>query len=237
MVQADASGVLFTVNPVSGMHEEVVINATLGVGEALVAGQITPDTIIVEKTSGRITKREIGKPLLVIAPIGSSMNDGEVETARQRQFVLTDEQVTQLVRFGERVEQYFGVPQDIEWVITGEQIFIVQARPITTLTTISSVPQSQGGLISPGDDTWDRELDTPPQPYDVWTRTNVGENLPYPITPLTETNFPVLFNLNNDPSEPQLTRRLYGRLYFNEGAVFRSFSEEMGLPASWLHKM
>jgi phosphohistidine swiveling domain-containing protein len=237
MVQADASGVLFTVNPVSGMHEEVVINATLGVGEALVAGQITPDTIIVEKTSGRIIKQEIGKPLVVTIPTGSSMNDREVETVGQRQFVLTDEQVTQLVRLGERVEQYFGAPQDIEWVITGEQIFIVQARPITTLTTVSSVLQSQGGLISPGDDTWDRELDTPPQPYDVWTRTNVGENLPYPITPLTETNFPVLFSLNNDPSEPQLTRRLYGRLYFNEGAVFRNFTEEMGLPASWLHKM
>lgn len=240
MVQADASGVLFTANPVSGMHEEVVINATWGVGEALVAGQVTPDTIIVEKTSGCITTREIGKPLLVITPTGSSMSDGEVKTSRQRQFVLTDEQVTQLVRLGERVELYFGAPQDIEWVITGEQAFIVQARPITTLTTVSSALRSREVTIPPGDDAWNRELDTPPQLYDMWTRTNVGENLPYPITPLTETNFPVLFSLNNDPSEqpqPQLTRRLYGRLYFNEGAVFRNFTEDMGLPASWLHKM
>src|SRR5947209_3194726 len=92
----------------------------------------------------------------------------------------------------------------------------------------------------PGDDAWDHEHDLPPQPYDVWTRTNVGENLPYPITPLTETNFPVLFGLNNESSgqqQSQLVRRLYGRLYFNEGAMIRSFTEEMGLPASWLHKM
>ena len=240
MVQADASGVLFTINPVSEMHEEIVINATRGVGEALASGQITPDTIIVEKSSGRITKREIGNLPLMAPSSDSSMSDDEVKTVRQRQFVLVDEQVTQLVQLGERVEQYFGAPQDIEWAIAGEQIFIVQARPITTLVTISSAPRSQAVLIPPGDDTWDRELDTPPQPYDMWTRTNVGENLPYPITPLTETNFPVLFSLNNEPSEqpqPQLTRRLYGRLYFNEGAIFCSFTEEMGLPASWLHKM
>jgi rifampicin phosphotransferase len=97
-----------------------------------------------------------------------------------------------------------------------------------------------GMPIPPGDDAWDCEQDLPPQPYDVWTRTNVGENLPYPVTLLTETNFPVLVGLNNEPSEQQpsqLVRRLYGRLYFNEGAMLRSFTEEMGLPASWLHKM
>jgi hypothetical protein len=80
-----------------------------------------------------------------------------VGTVRHQQWVLTDAQVAQLVRLGERID-------------------------------------------------------------DVWTRTNVGENLPYPITPLTETHFPVLFGLDNAPSEqppPQLARRLYGRLYFN----------------------
>jgi rifampicin phosphotransferase len=92
--------------------------------------------------------------------------------------------------------------------------------------------------VPPGDDSWDREHDQPPQPYDLWTRTNLGENLPYPLTPLTATNFPALFALNNAASTgPQLTRRLYGRLYFNEGAFFQNFVEEMGLPASWLHKM
>jgi phosphohistidine swiveling domain-containing protein len=100
---------------------------------------------------------------------------------------------------------------------------------------------AQAGLIPipPGDDVWDREHDQPPHPYDVWTRTNLGENLPFPITPLTEVNFPLLFGLNNESSEqrPQLTRRLYGRLYFNEGAMMHNFTEEMGLPASWLHKM
>jgi rifampicin phosphotransferase len=237
MVQTHSSGVLFTVNPVSGGHEEVVINATRGVGEALVSGQITPDMIIVEKTSGRIIRREVSN---VAVPTGTSMSDQRVDTVRHQQWVLTDAQVAQLVRLGERIEEHFGAPQDIEWAMGGEQVFIVQARPITTLTTVRSAPGSQGIPTPPGDDMWNREQDLPPQPYDVWTRTNVGENLPYPITPLTETHFPVLFGLDNAPLEqpqPQLVRRLYGRLYFNEGAMVRNFTEEMGLPASWLHKM
>ena len=145
----------------------------------------------------------------------------------------------QLARLGERIEAHFGVPQDIEWAFESEQVFVVQSRPITTPMTVQSAFIGYRMPVPPGDDTWNREHDQLPQPFDVWTRTNVGENLPYPLTPLTETNFPVLFGLNNDVSaqQPQLTRRFYGRLYFNEGVMVHNFTEEMGLPASWLHKM
>ncbi len=240
MVQADISGVLFTVNPVNGVHDEAVINATRGLGEALVTGQITPDIIIVEKTSGRIIQREVGTRSLVGVLSGNDTNERSMEADGQQRLILTDEQVLHLVRLGERIEKHFGVPQDIEWAIAGEQVFIVQARPITTLATREPVSGSRGMPFPPGDDGWNREHDLPSQPYDVWTRVNVGENLPYPVTPLTETNFPILNGLNNEPPEQQqaqLVRRLYGRLYFNEGAMVHSFTEEMGLPASWLHKM
>jgi len=235
MVQARTSGVLFTMNPVSGARDKVVINATWGLGEALVAGQVTPDTIIVEKSSRRIIQREVGTQSLMTVPADVIMSANDRETTKQQHFVLADKQVAQLVRLGEQIEKHFGVPQDIEWAIADEQVFIVQARPITTHGTVQSLPGSRGMLMPPGDDTWGREHDLPPQPYDVWTRVNVGENLPYPVTPLTETNFPVLTGLNNESSEQQqlqLVRRLYGRLYFNEGAMVRSFTEEMGLPAS-----
>ncbi|MGI9057316.1 MAG: PEP/pyruvate-binding domain-containing protein [Ktedonobacteraceae bacterium] len=240
MVQASISGVLFTINPVSGVHDEVVINATLGSGEALVAGQITPDSITVEKASGRIKQQEVGTPSLIAVPSNSRMGSGQVETAEPQHLILADEQVAQLVRLGERIEEQFGVPQDIEWAIADEQVFIVQARPITTHVTTQPVPVYYGTPLPPGDDAWNREHDLPPKPYDMWTRVNVGENLPYPVTPLTETGFPVLFGLNNDTSEQQsfqMTRRLYGRMYFNEGAIFYNLNEEMGLPASWMHKM
>jgi len=90
--------------------------------------------------------------------------------------------------------------------------------------------------IPPGDDSWNREHDLPPRPFDLWTRTNIGESLPFPVTPLTETNFLLLFNLdassaNQGQSSSQMIRRFYGRLYINEGAVIYAF-EEYGLPTS-----
>ncbi len=240
MVQASISGVLFTANPVSGARDEIVINATWGLGETLVAGQITPDTLTVEKASGRIKQRGVGTPSLITVPPDSGMSDRGVETVVPPQLVLADGQVLQLVRLGEEIEAHFGTPEDIEWAIADEQIFIVQARPITTHVTTPPLSVYYGMPNPPGDDSWDREHDLPAQPYDVWTRVNVGENLPYPITPLTETGFPVLFGLNNDGAEQQafqMVRRLYGRLYFNEGAILHNLNEEMGLPASWMHKM
>ncbi|MFL5654106.1 MAG: PEP/pyruvate-binding domain-containing protein [Ktedonobacteraceae bacterium] len=241
MVQASASGVLFTVDPVNGVHDEVVINATWGSGEALVSGQITPDTCTVEKSSGRIKQREVGRQTLIAVPTGSRTSEIGVETARQQQFVLTDEQVTQLVRFGEGIEEHFGVPQDIEWAIAGEQVFIVQARPITTQVTVQPAPGGNGMPVPPGDDEWDRENDLPPQPFDLWTRTNVGENLPFPITPLTATNFPTLFKLDETSTQQgtptfQGTRRLYGRLYINEGAIIPNVTGEYGIPASFMDR-
>jgi phosphohistidine swiveling domain-containing protein len=94
--------------------------------------------------------------------------------------------------------------------------------------------------IPPGDDSWNREQDLPPRPFDLWTRTNIGESLPFPVTPLTETNFPLLFNLdassaNQGQSSSQMIRRFYGRLYINEGAVIYAF-EEYGLPASLINR-
>jgi phosphohistidine swiveling domain-containing protein len=114
------------------------------------------------------------------------------------------------------------------------------------VSVISSKGSSPGALvrieppIPPGDDSWDREHDLPPQPFDLWTRTNVGESLPFPVTPLTETNFPLLFKLdagsaNQGETSPQLMRRFYGRLYINEGAVIHSF-EEYGLPATLINR-
>ncbi|GCE09443.1 PEP/pyruvate-binding domain-containing protein [Dictyobacter aurantiacus] len=224
MVPAVASGVLFTVNPVSGSREEMMINAVWGIGEALVSGQITPESILIEKVTGCIRRQGA---------------NGGIGTALAPS-VLSDEQVEQLISLGERIEKHFGMPYDIEWTLVKGQIFIVQARPITTLATTLSLSANHDLPIPPGDDSWDREQDQPPQPYDIWTRTNVGENLPYPVTPLTETHFPVIFGLDSEssqPNQPQMVRRLYGRLYFNEGALVHSFTEELGLPASWLHKI
>src|SRR5450759_836107 len=91
---------------------------------------------------------------------------------------------------------------------------------------------------APGDDNWDRAGDLPPQPFDLWTRTTLGENLPYPITPLTATAFPALFGLGSEPGQKtQVARRFYGRLYVNEGAIVHNLCEEYGLPSGLLDAM
>ena len=242
MVPANTSGVLFTINPVTGEGDEIVINATCGLGEALVSGQVTPDVVIAEKESGRIKQIEPGKQReMTTVPSVYAINDTAVAVSMRQTAVLSPEHVAQLTQLGQRIETHFGVPQDIEWAIADEHIWLVQARPVTTHAA-KPVATQQGIPIPPGDDSWDREKDLPPQPFDLWTRTNVGENLPFPITPLTGTNFSALFKLNEDAAKPgqkpvQAARRIYGRLYFNEGAIVHSVTEEFGLPASFIDKM
>lgn len=230
MVWASVSGVLFTLNPVSGA-DEVVINAIWGLGEALVGGQVTPDTIISNKRTGEVKRVEIGKKLVMTVPDAHGTREQDVDPALRQKAVLSNSQVAELTALGGQIETHFGVPQDIEWAIADGQIFVLQARPITTY------PRE----VPPGDDTWDRDGDMSPQPYDLWTRTNVGENLAFPLTPLTSTNFPKLFSLDTASSKQaassfQATRRFYGRLYFNEGAMLHELQEKYGIPASFMDR-
>ncbi|HEY6407071.1 MAG TPA: PEP/pyruvate-binding domain-containing protein, partial [Ktedonobacteraceae bacterium] len=241
MVQASAAGVLFTVNPVTGARDELVINATWGLGESLVSGNVTPDTIIAEKARGHIKQVEIGDKAVMTISTGNRTGEVSVEPLLRQKAVLSPEQVAYLTQLGCQVESHFGSPQDIEWAIDAEQIYLLQARPITTLKATTPATTT-GEPIPPGDDSWDRDKDLPPQPFDLWTRVNVGENLPFPVTPLTETNFGALFNLDKDAPQQdrppfQATRRLYGRLYFNQGAIVHAVTEEYGLPASFMNRM
>lgn len=111
MVDAKSAGVMFTVNPVSADRNEVVIESTLGLGEKLVQGEIIPDNFVVNKE----TLETISKDL-------------------QGEQTISDENIKELVELGSKIEDHYGKPQDIEWAIDGqEKIWILQARPITTL--------------------------------------------------------------------------------------------------------
>lgn len=217
MVFASAAGVLFTANPLTGDTGEMVINAAWGLGEAVVAGAVTPDMLVVEKRNGALKRLHVGNKLLMTIALEHGTMEGPVPDEMRAARVLTDEQVAELVRLGRAVEDTFGSPQDIEWAIADRQVFALQARPITTMLQGKSA-LNQGKRVPPGDDDWDREECVAPQPFDLWTRTNVGENMPFPLTPLTATNFPRLFQLESAQAKPgetqsQGTRRFYGRIY------------------------
>lgn len=236
MVPAAAAGILFTVNPLTGAKDEIVINASWGLGEAVVGGRVNPDTLRVEKVTGRVIEVKTGDKAVMTALMEPGTGEVAVQAERRQQQVLSPEQVAELARLGCEIEAHFGEAQDIEWAIAGEKIFLLQARPVTAVSSPGGMHAAEV-LIPPGDDTWDSEGILPPQPSDLWTRTNVGENLPFPITPLTATGFPALFGLDKAPqgeTPTQGIRRFYGRLYLNEGLILHNLVETYGIPPSFI---
>ena len=133
MVESEASGVLFTANPLTGLRSETVIDATVGLGEALVSGQVEPDHIVVEMPTGRIISRTLGAKALSVRsrPGGGTMMASEAPTTAP---ALSDAQVRALAALGGRVAALYGdTPQDIEWALANDTLCLLQARPITSL--------------------------------------------------------------------------------------------------------
>ncbi|WCE00694.1 phosphoenolpyruvate synthase [Streptomyces sp. HUAS 31] len=132
MVLPDASGILFTADPVTGNRRVATVDAGFGLGEALVSGLVNPDVYKVR--DGEIVARTIAaKQRAVHALPAGGTHEVTVDSQRQEQPALTDAQVLRLVRLGRRIEAHFGRPQDIEWCLADDGFQIVQSRPITTL--------------------------------------------------------------------------------------------------------
>jgi pyruvate,water dikinase len=133
LVLANAAGVLFTANPLSGARDEIVIDAAWGLGEAIVSGLVTPDHLIADKATGAIKQVVVADKSVMTAPTPSGTEERAVEADRRRARVLDAAQVAQLVRLSSAIEAHYATPQDIEWCLAGDQVWIVQSRPITTL--------------------------------------------------------------------------------------------------------
>lgn len=133
MIPAEVSGILFTANPMSGVRDEIVLDAAWGLGEAIVGGMVTPDHIVIDKASGAIKQITIGDKAIMTVPTASGTEDREVEESKRHAQVLDAAQVAELTKLGAAVEKSYGVPQDIEWCLANGKFYVVQARPITTL--------------------------------------------------------------------------------------------------------
>ncbi len=143
MVDATAAGVLFTANPLTGRRHQAVIDASPGLGEAVVSGAVNPDHFVVDPLTGRVLERRLGDKRIAVRPIPGggtrtlTLNNGAATAC------LTDKQAAELAALGRQVEEYFGSPQDIEWAIAGDgRLWLTQSRPITTLFP---VPQRASG--------------------------------------------------------------------------------------------
>lgn len=129
MVPADLAGVMFTADPVTGRRERIVIDSSPGLGEAVVSGLVTPDHAVLGPDDAVVT-RSAGRAETVIRQSEAGGTETvTVETPAR----LTDAQLRRLAREGRRIRAVFGFPQDIEWALVGEEISILQARPMTAL--------------------------------------------------------------------------------------------------------
>lgn len=165
LVDADAAGVLFTANPVTGAREETVIDASWGLGESVVGGHVTPDSIVV--SDGAVTSAKTGDKTVMTVRTADGTEERQVPADRRHQPVLSPAQAVELAALGARVQDPYGVPMDIEWVRRDNRFAIVQARPITNLK-----PQLED---------WN---DTVKGDY-LWTNGNLGEAIPDVMTPIT----------------------------------------------------
>ncbi|MCL6571139.1 MAG: phosphoenolpyruvate synthase [Bacillus sp. (in: Bacteria)] len=135
MVFPQAAGILFTADPVTSNRKVLSIDASFGLGEAVVSGLVNADNYKVR--NGKVIDKKIAtKKLAIYALKDGGTERQEIETEQQNKQALTDEQILQLERMGRKIEEYFGYPQDIEWCLVDDTFYIVQSRPITTLYPI-----------------------------------------------------------------------------------------------------
>ena len=214
MVEAEVSGVLFTANPLTGRRRQAVIDASPGLGEAVVSGEVNPDHFVVDAATGEILERRTGDKRVEIRSVpGGGTRRVESEGGAGRSS-LTDDRVRALAALGARVEEHYGAPQDTEWAIDpAGKIWLLQARPITTLFPL---PER-----APKDDNALR----------VYFSFSVAQGVYRPLTPMGLQTFKMVFSaMATLAGRPPLDRYAgpspmvdaAGRLFIDVAPVLRS---------------
>jgi len=170
LIPAEVAGILFTANPLTGARDQMMINAAWGLGEAIVGGQVTPDTIIVVRQTGAIASQDIAPKEVMTVRVPGGTREEPVPAEKRTRAALQPAQAAELVRLGAEIEQLYGQPMDIEWAMCDQRISILQARPITAL------PEPRATL------EWKL-----PRAGMQYARNSVIELLPNPLSPLFAT--------------------------------------------------
>ncbi len=169
LIPAEAAGILFTANPVNGRRNEAVVNAAWGLGEAVVGGEVTPDSYTVDKETGEILERQIADKRARTVRVDGGTGTEPVTEGLRRAPVLDDALAAELVQLGVQIENLYGDPRDIEWALTDGDFAILQARPITALPEPMAEPP----------EAWPM-----PDPKGHYMRTSIIDLMPDPLSPL-----------------------------------------------------
>jgi rifampicin phosphotransferase len=205
LVPAEAAGVMFTIDPVDGAHDKVVVSAHWGLGESVVAGDVTPDVAVVDRASGTLVSYRVGSKEMMTVAGGAATRVADTPAGRRSAAVLSPAQAGELARVGLAIEKLYDEPVDVEWALAAGELSVVQARPITT-------PASRPAA-GPGEQ-WNDSLDGD---Y-LWSSGNVGEALPDVMTPATWSFVELLMSrMTFPPSLPGYRGygRIGGRVYVN----------------------
>ena len=216
LVPAEAAGVMFTIDPVDGDRDKIVVSANWGLGESVVSGDVTPDVAVVDRGSGTLVSYQLGgKRVMTVADAAGTL---ETETPADLRStpVLSPDQAGELARVGLAIEKLYGEPVDVEWARDDSELWVVQARPITTgagRPVAGEVPGEQWNDSLAGD-------------Y-LWTNGNLGEALPDVMTPATWSYLELFMSrMIFPPSVPGY--RGYGRI---GGRFYANVSMSMSLQA------
>jgi phosphoenolpyruvate synthase/pyruvate phosphate dikinase len=136
LVPADVSSVIFSANPVTGSRDEVMINASWGLGESIVGGTVTPDTYVVRKADMSIVSRQIAEKRHMTVMVPGGTREVDVPRFLRAQPTLQDDQAVEMARLGVALEERMGHPVDVECAHHAGQLHLLQCRPITTLAGV-----------------------------------------------------------------------------------------------------
>lgn len=206
-INARAAGVLFTIDPVRGSNESMLVSAVYGLGEGLVSGAVDADSVTVDRVTGAVIDRVIGDKDEQFTAGGTGIESTAVPVELREVCAISDVEIAQLVELGVQIEGISGGPQDIEWLIAGDQIWIVQARPVTATATGGV----SGALIrGAGEDLGDDELR-------IWDNSNIIESFSGISSPLTFTT----------------AADVYGRVYLSYARSLRVPRDQLAQIQHW----
>ncbi|NUW30958.1 phosphoenolpyruvate synthase [Nonomuraea sp. SMC257] len=170
MVQAEVAGVMFTADPLTGRRHRAVIDASPGLGEAVVSGAVNPDRFVADPATGEILERRAGDKRVVIRSLPGGGTE-RLDRTGSAEYCLTDAQVRELAALGARVERHYGAPQDTEWALdVSGALWLTQARPVTTLFPLPAPDPARDGLR-------------------VYFSVNVAQGVMGPLTPMGLAGF------------------------------------------------
>jgi pyruvate,water dikinase len=180
LVDADSAGVCFSLNPVTGNPDQIVVNANFGLGESVVGGHVTPDTFILDKPTGQLVSQNTGSKLLKTVRVKGGSQEVETSAAERERLSLATEQLAMLSELVKQVEQTDGHAVDVEWAFSRGKLYLLQSRPVTA-TAMPAVQETDSPPKG-----WVPSNNTAIDPrFPLHTNGNISEILPGCITPLT----------------------------------------------------